>query len=120
MKLAPTLLTLLVLTASGGAARAQTPTRPAGPPSAATVRQAGRGYCLMKDGTMVLVKGGKMTPMTTTLTMSDGSFCMVDGTCQRPNGATLTLREGQSMLLNGQLMMQPGLRPGNPARPLKK
>ncbi|WP_310394191.1 DUF6799 domain-containing protein [Hymenobacter sp.] len=104
MKHAPALLFLLLLAGAGGAARAQ----PTG--------QSAKGYCLMKDGQMLLVENGQMAPMTVTLTMGDGSLCMPDGTCQRKDGTTVMLKEGQSMLMNGNIIPHPDKHPGPKTR----
>ena len=111
MKPATALLTLLLLAGTDGVARAQT----AAPKTARATqpgRESARGYCLMKNGEILLVKNGKMAPMTATLTMTDGSLCMPDGTCQRPDGTTVMLKEGQSMLMSGRLSMHPDQAPG--------
>ena len=113
MKPTTVLLSLLLLAGIGGAARAQT----TAPKSASAAQpskpssQSAKGYCLMKDGNMLLVKNGEMAPMTATLIMGDGSLCMTDGTCQRKNGSTVMLREGQSMLMNGKITRHPNENP---------
>ena len=118
MKHTTALLSLLLLAGSGTVAYAQTAapkmTRAAQPSS-----QSAKGYCLMKDGNMLLVKNGEMAPMTATLTMGDGSLCMPDGTCQRKDGTTVMLKEGQSMLMNGKITRHPDGPPGSKMRPPK-
>ena len=119
MKPTTALLTLLLLAGTGGAAHAQT-AAPKTTRAAQPGRESARGYCLMKDGAVLLVKNGKMAPMTATLIMTDGSLCMPDGTCQRPNGRTVMLKEGQSMLMSGQLSMHPDQAPEPKVRRPKK
>ena len=102
MKNTAFLLALLLLASTGGTAQAQGPTAP--PKTASKLVQA---YCLMKDGNMLVVKDGQMTPMTVTLTMGDGSLCMPDGTCQSTQGRTMLLREGQSKMMDGTVTMYP-------------
>ena len=111
MKPSTALLSLLLLAETGGAARAQT-TAPKTARAAQPTSQSAKGYCLMKDGNMLLVKNGEMAPMTATLTMGDGSLCMPDGTCQRKDGTTVMLKEGQSMLMNGKITRHPDENPG--------
>ena len=74
--------------------------------------KSAQAYCLMKDGNMLVVKDGIMSPMTATLTMGDGSLCMPDGTCQSPQGRTTMLREGQSKMMDGTVTMHPHAYPG--------
>jgi hypothetical protein len=118
MKHTTALLSLLLLAGTGGAARAQT-TAPKAARAAQLTGQSTKGYCLMKDGNMLLVENGKMAPMTVTLTMGDGSLCMPDGTCQRKDGTTVMLKEGQSMLMNGKITRHPDGLPGPKMRPPK-
>lgn len=119
MKYTTALLSLLLLAETGGAARAQT-TTPKAARTAQPTSQSAKGYCLMKDGNMLLVKNGEMAPMTATLTMGDGSLCMPDGTCQRKDGTTVMLKEGQSMLMNGKITRHPDENPGLERRNPKK
>ena len=118
MKHITALLSLLLLAGSGTAAYAQTAV-PKKARAAQPSSQSAKGYCLMKDGNMLLVKNGEMAPMTVTLTMGDGSLCMPDGTCQRKDGTTVMLKEGQSMLMNGKITRHPDGLPGPKVRPPK-
>ena len=79
-----------------------------------------QAYCLMKDGNMLIVNNGIMSPMTATVTMGDGSLCMPDGTCQSPQGRTMMLREGQSKMMDGTVTMHPNEHPGHPLPRPKK
>lgn len=119
MKHTTALLSLLLLAGTGGAAHAQA-TAPKKARAAQPSSQSAKGYCLMKDGNMLLVENGKMAPMTATLTMGDGSLCMPDGTCQRKDGTTMMLKEGQSMLMNGTITRHPNGLPGPKKRQPKK
>ena len=115
MKTISCLLALLLLASTGDAAPAQAPT---GKPK--TASEYAQVYCLKKDGNMLVVHNGVMTPMTVTLTMGDGSLCMPDGTCQSPQGRTMMLREGQSKMMDGTVTMHPNEHPGHPSPRLKK
>ena len=119
MKPTTALLSLLLLADTGGEARAQIPA-PEAARTAQSPGQAAKGYCLMKDGNMLLVKNGEMAPMTATLIMGDGSLCKPDGTCQRKDGTTVMLKEGQSMLMNGKITRCPDENPGPNMRHPKK
>ena len=109
MKNTATLLAFLLLAGIGNAAQAPTQAGNRKPNT-----KPAQAYCLMKDGNMLVVKDGQMTPMTVTLTMGDGSLCMPDGTCQSPQGRTMMLREGQSKMMDGTVTMYPNQHPGHP------
>ena len=100
-------LAFLLLAGFGGTSQAQAPT---GKPKPAS--KSAQAYCLLKDGNMMVVKNGQMTPMTLTLTMGDGSLCMPDGTCQSTQGRTMMLREGQGKMMDGTVTMHE--HPGHP------
>src|SRR5260370_35783384 len=38
-------------------------------------------YVLMKDGHMMMITKGKMTPIKKDVTLANGTLCKVDGTC---------------------------------------
>ena len=111
MKPTTVLLSLLLLAGTCGAARAQL-VAPGAARTAQFTGQAAKGYCLMKDGNVLLVKNGETAPMTATLIMGDGSLCKPDGTCQRKDGTIVHLKEGQSMLMNGKITRHPDENPG--------
>ena len=115
MKSSAFLLVFLLLAGIGCAA--QTPAQTGNPKPKGKTAQA---YCLMKDGNMLVVDKGVMTPMTVTLTMGDGSLCMPDGTCQSPQGRTMMLREGQSKMMDGTVTMHPNEHSGHPLPRPKK
>ena len=115
MKNPAILLAFLLLAGIGNAAQAPAQTGNRKPNG-----KSAQAYCLMKDGNMLVVNNGVMTPMTVTLTMGDGSLCMPDGTCQSPQGRTMMLQEGQSKMMDGTVTMHPNEHPGHPkARPKK-
>ncbi|MDQ2773032.1 MAG: hypothetical protein M3Y54_21310 [Bacteroidota bacterium] len=105
MKKIAHLLPLLLLAATGTAALAQTAPKIAHSP---TTAKSSVDYCLMKDGKMTLMKGGKMVPLTANMTMSDGSMCMTDGTCKTKDGTIKRLKEGECMMMDGRMTMHPG------------
>ena len=86
---------------------------------AAHAKKAGGDYCLMKDGKMTMMKGGKAMPMMADMTMRDGSKCMTDGTCKMKDGTTKKMKEGECMMMNGHITMhpdstkRPAMKPGN-------
>ena len=103
MKNSLKLLSLLLLSGAFTLALAQT--TPQNKPMSGKMQKGKMAMngCTMKDGKMMMMKGGKMTPMTATMTMSDGSVCMTDGTCKMKDGTTMTMTEGQCMMMNGQM-----------------
>ena len=115
MKNTPFLLVLLLLASTAGAAQAQVHNH-----QPETVSKSAQAYCLKKDGNMLMVKDGKMTLMTVSVTMGDGSLCMPDGTCQSEQGHTMMLREGQSKMMDGTVTMHPNEHPGHPMPRRKK
>lgn len=62
-------------------------------------------YCVMKDGKMMCVKGGKMMPMEMDMTMKNGMKCMTNGECIDKDGKKMMLKEGEMMDMNGHVMM---------------
>lgn len=98
---------VVLLAASAGTAIAQT----AAPKTAKITKSASKAspeYCTMKDGKMMLMKNGKMEPLTTDMTMRDGSMCLTDGTCKMKDGTTMKLKEGECMMMNGKMTLHPG------------
>ena len=68
--------------------------------------------CTMKDGKMMMMQGGKMTPMTKDMTMSDGSMCMTDGTCKMKDGTTMKMKDGQCMMMDGKMTTMDAMKKG--------
>ena len=61
------------------------------------------GDCvLMKDGHMMMMSAGKMSPMTTDVTLADGTVCKVDGTCVLKNGEKVKLSNGEGIEVAGE------------------
>ena len=103
MKKLTYLLSVLLLTGLASVAHAQTT-----PKAAKSAAKTSHDHCTMKDGKMMMMKGGKMMPMTQNMTMSDGSMCMTDGTCKMKDGTVMKMKEGQCMMMNGKMTMHPG------------
>ena len=108
MKNSLKLLSLLLLSSAFTLAQAQT--TPKNKPMSGKMQKGKMAMngCTMKDGKMMMMKGGKMMPMTQNMTMSDGSMCMTDGTCKMKDGTTMKMKEGQCMMMNGKMTMHPG------------
>jgi len=105
MKNSLSLLTFLLLAGFGSTAQAQTP------PKHAThaAKPAHEEYMVMKGGKMMMMKHGKLSPMTMYMTMSDGTICMTDGTCKAKDGTITKMKEGDHcMMKNGKMMIHPG------------
>jgi hypothetical protein len=95
---------LPALLLSGTCTLAQAQVTPAAPPTAAKPMQGMmEDCCMMKDGKMMMMQGGKMVPMTEDVTMANGTVCKTDGTCTMKDGTTMTMKEGQCMMMDGKL-----------------
>jgi hypothetical protein len=69
------------------------------------VDRSGRpiGDCiLMKDGQMMMMTKGKMTPIKKDITLADGTVCKVDGTCILKNGKQTRLSNGEGLEVAGE------------------
>ncbi len=60
--------------------------------------------CMMKDGKMVHMMDGKMTPMETSMTMENGVVLMPNGEFTGKKGMKMMLREGEMMDMKGNVM----------------
>ena len=100
------LMVSLLLVGFSAETRAQTmPPAPAKATALATHK-----YCLMKDGKMMIVEGGRLRPMTENMTMRDGTLCMTDGTCKRTDGTIIHMKEGEHMMMSGKMMRNPSFK----------
>ena len=59
---------------------------------------------MMKDGTMMMMKNGKMMEMDRDMTMKNGTVCMKDGTCKMKNGKTMMMKNGDKCYIDGKMM----------------
>ena len=59
------------------------------------------GSVKMKDGKMMVMKGGAWAPMASDMTMTDGSKVMKDGTWVKKDGTKTMLTNGQSVDADG-------------------
>ncbi len=59
--------------------------------------------CMMKDGKMMQMKDGKMTPMDKDMTMKNGTKCMKNGECIMKDGKRMKMKEGDCMDMNGRM-----------------
>jgi hypothetical protein len=61
------------------------------------------GDCvLMKDGHMMMMTAGKMSPITTDITLADGTVCKMDGTCVLKSGKQIKLSNGEGIEVAGE------------------
>jgi hypothetical protein len=58
---------------------------------------------MMKDGKMMVEKGGKTMDMDKSMTMSNGSVVMPDGSVKMKNGTTKMLKDGDCVYMNGKM-----------------
>ncbi|SHJ62004.1 hypothetical protein SAMN02745146_3553 [Hymenobacter daecheongensis DSM 21074] len=91
------LLPLLLLLLAATASRAQTPAAPA--PAAAAAQ--------MKDGRMLALKNGQLTPLTADLTLANGATVSPAGVMRLPTGQTMPLREGEQVTTSGMVVPAP-------------
>jgi uncharacterized protein DUF6799 len=60
---------------------------------------------MMKDGKMMMMKGGKATgPMDKEMTMSDGTKVKPDGSMMMKDGKMMMMKDGQTMMMDGKMM----------------
>ena len=57
--------------------------------------------CMMKDGKMMMMKNGAMTPMEENVSMKNGTQCMTNGECVTKEGKTIRMQEGECMDMDG-------------------
>jgi len=58
---------------------------------------------MMKDGKMIVMKGGQTMMMEKEMTLGNGTMVMTDGTIKMKNGKTMKMTEGQSMSMSGKM-----------------
>jgi Domain of unknown function (DUF6799) len=60
---------------------------------------------MMKDGKMMMMKGGKASgPMDKEMTMSNGTKVKPDGSMTMKDGKTMMMKNGQMMTTDGKMM----------------
>jgi hypothetical protein len=65
---------------------------------------------IMRSGTMMLFKDGRVTPMETEMTLKNGTIVKPDGTVKLKDGSTKIMQSGDRIDLEGHLTQM-----GNPA-----
>ena len=58
---------------------------------------------MMKDGQMMVVKGGQKMAMNRTMTLNNGTTVMQDGTVTMTSGDTKKLKDGQWIGMDGKI-----------------
>lgn len=58
---------------------------------------------MMKDGQMMVMKGGEKMKMDKDMTMSNGTMVMTDGTVKMKNGKTKMLKDGDCLYMDGKM-----------------
>lgn len=58
---------------------------------------------MMKDGKMMVIKGGKNMEMTQDMTLSDGTTVMKDGNIKMKDGKTTSLKNGDCIYMDGKI-----------------
>ncbi len=59
--------------------------------------------CMMKDGKMMVMKGGKTMPMEKDMTMKNGTTCSMAGECTMKDGKKMMMKEGDCMEMSGKM-----------------
>jgi hypothetical protein len=59
--------------------------------------------CTMKEGKMMCMVDGKMSPMTKDMTMKNGTKCMKNGECVMKDGKKMKMKNGECMDMNGKI-----------------
>jgi hypothetical protein len=58
---------------------------------------------MMKDGQVMVMKGGQHMKLEQTMTLTDGTTVSPDGTIKWSNGKTKMLKEGQCIYMDGKM-----------------
>lgn len=99
-------MSLLLL--SGTISLAQAQTAPVPKPTGTTSAGAtAPDCCLMKNGKMMVMQGGKAVPMTEPMNTTDGCKVLPDGTCKMKDGTTMKMKNGQMMSMSGKMTTSP-------------
>jgi hypothetical protein len=65
-----------------------------------------KDYVVMRNGVMMVYKGGDSVAMTSVMTLKDSSTVKQDGTITRKNGDSMKLKEGEGVYMNGKPRMK--------------
>jgi hypothetical protein len=58
---------------------------------------------MMKDGKMMVMKGGNTMDMSQDMTLTNGTTVATDGTVKMKNGKTMKMKDGDAMYMNGKM-----------------
>ncbi|MES2477169.1 MAG: DUF6799 domain-containing protein [Verrucomicrobiota bacterium] len=59
---------------------------------------------VVKDGTLMVRKDSKLSPMETDMTLTDGSIVLMDGSVKTPEGNVVLLNSGDEVALDGKIL----------------
>jgi monomeric isocitrate dehydrogenase len=62
-----------------------------------------KDWCMMKDGKLMHMQGGKMVTINKQMTMQNGTKCMANGECIMKNGEKMKMKEGECMDKDGKI-----------------
>ena len=68
------------------------------------MRHAKEDCVMMKDGTMMMMKKGKMMETEIDVTMKNGTVCTKDGTCKMKNGKPMMMKNGDKCYMDRRMM----------------
>lgn len=83
------------------------------PAHAQSIESAKTNGVIMKNGTMLWLKKGRSTKMTSELTCDNGTKVSVSGTVTKKDGTQFRLKEGQYMDVCGKVMTIKNSKSGN-------
>jgi hypothetical protein len=65
---------------------------------------------MMKDGKMMVIKGGEHMDMTEDMTMTNGTTVMADGSVKTKDGKTMKLKDGDCVYMDGKMSKMKGMK----------
>jgi hypothetical protein len=73
-------------------------------PSDKMTTHQGKDFVTLKDGKVLVVKGGAASALGNDLTLPNGTVIKTDGTVKSSDGTTLKLQEGEKIDMEGKLL----------------
>lgn len=62
---------------------------------------------MMKDGKMMVMKGGQTMTMDKDMKMRNGTMVMTDGSVKMKHGKMMKMKDGDMMMMNGKMKTMP-------------
>ncbi len=61
---------------------------------------------MMKDGKVMVMKGGQVTPLQSDINLTNGTTVSTSGSVKTADGTTMILKEGDMLGMDGKMMMK--------------